>query len=174
LLPEKFNKGEWGIGDSFINLTAKHHKPETVMEWIVAISDRISSGFDRKDFEDYNNEISVKDYKRTRLLTLFEGIEKENDDNLNNFKYRYALKELSPQNVFPIQIDGDSESDPSEEYRQLFFNFVNSLEKLEHKDNVSLWLDHFDSLFCIYASYIPAATVGRVVLLPESQDTFFG
>jgi len=163
LLPEKFNKGEWGIGDSFINLTAKHHKPETVMEWIVAISDRISSGFDRKDFEDYNNEISVKDYKKTRLLTLFEGIEKENDDNLNNFKYRYSLKELSPQNVFPIQIDGALESDPSEEYRQLFFNFVNSLEKLEHKDNVSLWLDHFDSLFCIYASYIPAATVGRVV-----------
>jgi len=100
---------------------------------------------------------------KNKMLTLFEGIEKENDDNLNNFKYRYPLKELSPENVFPVETNSVSESDPSEEYRQLFFNFVSSLEKLEHKDNVFLWLDHFDSLFSIYCSYIPAATVGRVV-----------
>ena len=64
----------WGLGDPFINLAAGHHKPETSMQWIIAMADRTSSGFDRDEFEDYNKEIGFQDYKKTRLLTIFEGI----------------------------------------------------------------------------------------------------
>ena len=28
-LPPQFNKANWGLGDSFINLAAMHHKPES-------------------------------------------------------------------------------------------------------------------------------------------------
>ena len=165
LLPKQFNKGEWGLGDSFTNLAAGHHKPQTPLQWIIAIADRVSSGFDRQEFENYNKEIGIKDYKKTRLLTIFEGIsadEKWKEDNLEAYSFRYPLKELSPENIFPVnkeeyrELDGEQ---ASKEYSVLFFNFVASLEKLIHKQNTSLWFEHFDSLFMIYASHIPAATV---------------
>ncbi|WKZ15879.1 MAG: type III-A CRISPR-associated protein Cas10/Csm1 [Candidatus Jettenia caeni] len=165
-LPKEFNKGNWGLADSFINLAAGHHNPETPMQWIIAMADRVSSGFDRDEFENYNKEIGIKDYRKTRLLTLFEGIttdEKWKDDNLNSYKFRYPLKELSPKNIFPVTHESMDNEHASKEYDTLFFNFVDALEKLSHKQCIPLWLEHFDSLFMIYASYIPAATVGNVV-----------
>jgi CRISPR-associated protein Csm1 len=43
------------IGDeSFENISAKHHKPSTPREWIVAIADRVASGFEREAYEKYN------------------------------------------------------------------------------------------------------------------------
>ncbi|HHW20433.1 type III-A CRISPR-associated protein Cas10/Csm1 [Thermodesulfovibrio thiophilus] len=170
LLPKEFNKYKWGPGDSFMNLTAGHHKPETPLQWIIAVADRVSSGFDRVEFEEkYNKEINVKNYKKTRLLTLFEGLSTDNkwkEDRLEEYQYRYPLKELSPYNILPVnsseikQIDSEQ---ASKEYRELFFNFVVALTKLSHKENIPLWFEHFDSLFMIYASNIPAATVGYVV-----------
>jgi CRISPR-associated protein Csm1 len=176
LMPAKFNKGEWGLDDSFMNLAAGHHKPETPMQWIIAMADRVSSGFDRNEFEDYNAEsgenrkgIKIQDYKKTRLLTIFEGLstgEEWKEDSLDAYRYRYPLKELSPQNIFPTD---DSEvrqvesKQASTDYRDLFFSFIAALEKLEHMQNIPLWFEHFDSLFMIYASHIPAATVGYVV-----------
>jgi CRISPR-associated protein Csm1 len=169
-LPKKFNKGEWGLGDSFANLAAGHHKPKTPMQWIIAAADRVSSGFDRSEFEEqYNKEIQVKDYKKTRLLTIFEGLSTDGrwkSDGLEDYKYRYPLKELSPYDIFPQssneirEIEGER---ASKDYREVFFNFINALEKLSHKENVPLWFEHFDSLFMIFASHIPAATVGYVV-----------
>ncbi|NWG04355.1 MAG: type III-A CRISPR-associated protein Cas10/Csm1 [Syntrophaceae bacterium] len=169
LLPKEFNKDNWGLGDPFINLAAGHHKPETSLQWIIAMADRTSSGFDRDEFEDYNKGIGSQDYKKTRLLTIFEGISidgKWRADTLDSYQFRYPLKELSPENIFPKNKDEfkilDSEQ-ASNEYNELFFNFVASLEKLIHKNNISLWFDHFDSLFMIYASHIPATSVGKVV-----------
>lgn len=174
LLPKKFNKGEWGLEDPFMNLAAGHHKPETPLQWIIAVADRVSSGFDRDEFNNYNIEadnkgVPVKDYKKTRLLILFEGLstnEQWKEDSLEAYQYRYPLKELSPNNIFPSnnseirQIDSEQ---ASEDYRGLFFSFIDALEKLRHKENIPLWFEHFDSLFMIYGSHIPAATVGYVV-----------
>jgi CRISPR-associated protein Csm1 len=170
LLPKEFNKDNWGLGDPFINLAAGHHKPETSLQWIIAMADRTSSGFDRDEFEDYNKEgIGIQDYKKTRLLTIFEGISvdgKWGGDKLDSYRFRYPLRELSPGNIFPKDKEEfrplDNE-EASKEYNELFFNFVASLEKLIHKNNISLWFEHFDSLFMIYASHIPAASVGKVV-----------
>jgi CRISPR-associated protein Csm1 len=169
-LPDKFNKNGWGLGDSFVNLAAGHHKPETPFQWLIAIADRISSGFDRKEFDEkYNKEIGVKDYKKTRLLTIFEGLSTNSEwklEKLDDYQYRYPLKDLSPDSIFPTnnsevqQIDSEQ---ASKEYQELFSNFVADLGELKHKNNIPLWFEHFDSLFMIYASHIPAATVGYVV-----------
>ena len=100
------------------------------------------------------------------MITLFEGIntnEKWKDDNLNSYKYRYPLKELSPKNIFPVTHELTDDKYASKEYDTLFFNFVDALDKLSHKQYIPLWLEHFDSLFMIYTSHIPAATVGNVV-----------
>lgn len=169
VLPGQFNRGEWGLGDSFINLSAGHHKPATPMQWVIAIADRVSSGFERNEFEDYNKGIGVQDYKKTRLLTIFEGIATDGEsreENIHSYQYRYPLKELSPDNIFPVNGEEyclmDSE-EASREYQNLFFNFIDALDRLNHKNNIPLWFEHFDSLFMIYASHIPAATVGKVI-----------
>ncbi len=174
LLPKEFNKDGWGLGDSFVNLASSHHKPQTPLQWLIAIADRISSGFDRTEFEKYNTQsddkgIPLKDYKKTRLLTIFEGLSidgKLKRDSLDDYKYRYPLKELSPESIFPKFVENTEHIDiekASEEYRQLFSNFINALEKLSHKEQIPLWFEHLDSLFMIFCSHIPAATVGNVV-----------
>ena len=64
--------------DTFINLAAGHHKPQTPMQWIIAMADRISSGWDRAKFdEEYNRAITPPDYKKTRLLPIFELLMRE-------------------------------------------------------------------------------------------------
>lgn len=168
ILPKEFNRGDWGLDDPLINLAAGHHKPETPLQWIVAIADRVSSGFDRSEFDEYNKEIGVSDYRKTRLLTIFEGITTKAQgirDSLDAYKYRYSLKELSPVSLSPIESkEGSMEKEEAtRQYKALFENFVDALEKLKHRRNIPLWIEHFDSLFMIYASHIPAATVGKVV-----------
>jgi CRISPR-associated protein Csm1 len=172
-LPRQFNKGEWGLGDSFLNLASGHHKPQTPMQWVITIADRVSSGFERSEFEDYDNEIGVKDYKKTRLYAIFERLSPDEvlkDDNPEKYFYRYPLRAVSPESIFPVKRDDYlvlDNTELKEEYRNLFFDFVDSLEKLEHKDNIPLWFEHFDSLFMIFTSYIPSATVGKIV--PDSS-----
>lgn len=39
LLPQKLNQANWGLEDSFMNLAAGHHKPETRLQWIIATAD---------------------------------------------------------------------------------------------------------------------------------------
>ncbi|MBF0608521.1 MAG: type III-A CRISPR-associated protein Cas10/Csm1 [Magnetococcales bacterium] len=168
-LPTMFNKGNWGMGDSFINLAAGHHKPDTPMQWIIAVADRVSSGMDRREFDDYNNEVKVRDYKKTRMLSIFEGIsleDKHKGDDINSYKFRYLLKRLSPVNIFPVEGDEyctlDSKS-ATKEYTKLFKDFVASLDNILHKEEIPLWFEHFDSLFMTYASSIASATVGRTI-----------
>lgn len=169
-LPESFQRIENYAEESLLRLAALHHKPSTALQWIIAIADRVSSGFDRSVFEEqYNNEIQVKDYKKTRLLTIFEGLSSENkwkSDSLEDYQYRYPLKELSPNNIFPANSADVRQIDSNQavhDYKQLFLNFQNALKSLSHKENIPLWFEHFDSLFMIFTSHIPAATVGYVV-----------
>ena len=170
ILPGNFNRNKWGMGDSFINLAAGHHNPTTAMQWIIAMADRISSGFERTEFEYYNHEIDVKDYKRTRLLPIFENIsyddKQRKKEDIDSYQFRYPLQEINPLSIFPVEKNEYkrlNNVDLSEEYKALFFGFISSLEKLIHQNNILLWFEHFDSLFMLYASHIPSATVGKVV-----------
>jgi len=145
-------------GEDFLNLSAKHHKPETPLQWIVAMADRVASGFDRDKFENYNLEKGIRDYRKTQLLTIFEQIFSKKKE-ISEFKFRYPLKKLSPENIFPEKA-GESDE---EEYKKLFENFLNDLRELEHTDDIALWFESFDGLFQVYASHIPAATVGSII-----------
>ena len=42
--------------DSLLNASAMHHKPQTFLQWIIATADRVASGFEREQFEKYNQE----------------------------------------------------------------------------------------------------------------------
>jgi len=169
LLPDQFNQSKWGEGDALINLAAGHHDPQTPMQWVIAKADRVSSGFDRDTF-DNAKKIPIKDYKKTRLLPLFEQLKMNENGGFNSsdeFSYAYPLKSISPESIFP-QLIKDIKPAQKEsadgEYLALYEDFVDKLRNLKHKnENIELWFEHFESLFMLYTSAIPAARVGDVV-----------
>ena len=166
VLPSVFNNPGWGEGDSFINLAAGHHKPETPMQWIITMADRISSGLDRATFEK-GEKIAFQDFKKTRLLPVLESIGPDRCKGFNSpekFQFEYPLKPLSAKAIFPAKRDKRDRHEAEDEYSDLFDDFVNALGKLSHREiSVELWAQHFDSLYTAYAAVIPAARVGDVV-----------
>jgi len=165
-LPHELNSSSWGEGDSFINLAAGHHLPSTPMQWIIAAADRISSGQDRATF-DKGQEIRIKDYLKTRLLSLFEQLDINgagSPETIADFKWRYPLSPLSAQSVFPVPTEEADSEDGKKAYQRLFDQFVERLTGLLHRDDsIELWFQHFDSLLQSMTSMIPAARVGNVV-----------
>ncbi len=169
-LPDELTRPDWGDDDYFTNLAAMHHKPESPMQWIIAIADRLSSGWDRDEFEkNYNCATRFKDYKKTRLLPILEQLsldETKRSDSIADYKYRYGLEPVSPKTIFPGCMENivpESNKKADARYRKLFDRFIANLKILSHRDNVELWYEHFDSLMMIYTSHVPAARVGDVI-----------
>ncbi|MCD6532636.1 MAG: type III-A CRISPR-associated protein Cas10/Csm1 [Deltaproteobacteria bacterium] len=167
-LPPQFNMGGWGDGDSFLNLAAGHHNPQTPMQWIIATADRVSSGFDRDSFDQGEN-IKISEFKQTRLLPLLESLTVDSEQqkkyaDSTNFHFRYPLARLSPETIFPVKKPSLSKGEASAEYQQLFSDFSFELASLLHRiEAPEVWCKHFDSLLLLYTSAIPAARVGDVV-----------
>lgn len=164
-LPKELNSGGWGDGDSFVNLAAGHHKPETPMQWIIAMADRISSDLDRATFEE-GEKIAFQDFKKTRLLPVLEALghgRYEKYKAASDYEYRYPLAPLSASSIFAEKLDKKSKSDAAQEYNNLFDEFHDKLGHLFHVSNIELWSQHFDSLYMTYASMVPAARVNDVV-----------
>ncbi len=145
--------------NSLINAAAAHHKPDTFLQWIIATADRVASGFEREKFEEYNSAEDFNHYQ-TRQHTLFESIHK---DEKHVCDYRYALKPLSPEVIFPILAQGYEvkENEPAQtEYLNLWEQFKTGLQEIpaSHREQLPLWLDHFDSCWQTYTHSIPSAT----------------
>lgn len=169
--PFASRQGEMEITDSLINASAMHHKPQTFLQWIIATADRVASGFERDEFEKYNSGEDKTDTGRNhyqaRQLTLFEQIrlgEKAGEPiSPANLHWRYPLKALSPQNLFPVKRIGyePEENAPAQaEYRALWEMFLKQLENIprSHRQQWPLWLDHFDAAWQSFTHAIPSAT----------------
>ncbi|UJS25962.1 type III-A CRISPR-associated protein Cas10/Csm1 [Thiothrix winogradskyi] len=156
--------------DSLINAAAMHHKPGTFLQWVIATADRVASGFEREKFEDYNkladDEKAKLNHYTTRQLTLLEQIRLDGKPpKKEDLKYRYALKPLTVDSLFPQkkeQCEPEGNNTKAQaEYKALWQDFREALTKIPdaHRKNLPLWLDHFDTLWQVYAHAIPAATV---------------
>jgi len=144
--------------DSLINAAAGHHKPRSYLQWIVATADRVASGFEREKFEEYN-KAEEKNHYQSRQLTLFEQVFSQQQD----LKFRYQLEPLSPATLFPIEAKGYEVSDNAvaqAEYRKLWEEFTDAITQIppSHRQQLPLWLDHFDTLWLSYTHSIPSAT----------------
>lgn len=153
------------ITDSLINAAAAHHKPDTLLQWIIATADRVASGFEREEFEQYNqaeeksNETG-KNHYQARQLTLFENIRLRDAKPATNH-YCYPLKPLAPEHLMPVKRASYEPSDnqtAQAQYAELWQGFVEALKQLPHRDNWPLWLDHFDTLWLTFSQAIPSAT----------------
>lgn len=165
--------GSWktkDVDDSFINAAAKHHKPDSFLQWIIATADRVASGFDREEFEQYNQAQegteTGKNHYTARQVTLFEQVNRVQEnkaDSKSSYAYRYPLQPLSPNSIFPVKADGYEHNDNAkaqQEYAELWHGFTEALTQIPttHRDNWPLWLDHFETLWGVYTQAIPSAT----------------
>lgn len=165
---------DWGAkdsDDSLINAAAQHHKPGTFLQWIVATADRVASGFERNEFEKYNQARDEtptgKNHYQARQLTLFEQIRLADKAREQAYDYRYKLRPLCPSALMPVlaeDYEPKNNAEAQKEYRQLWDEFIKDIEKIpsSHKDNLSLWLDHFESLWAVYTHAIPSATAFNI------------
>lgn len=159
--------------DSLINAAAMHHKPDTFLQWVIATADRVASGFERQEFREYNEAAEKRNHYNTRQLTLVEQITLDTDESKrkkssDQFDWCYELKPLSPSALFPVKRKGYEENNNSRsqaEYRKLWESFVADLELIpeSHRRDLSLWLDHFETLWGTYTYAIPSATVGKTL-----------
>ncbi len=174
--------------DSLINASAMHHKPQTFLQWVIATADRVASGFERDEFDSYNRaeertQAGCNHYT-ARLLTLFEQIHPQGDEDKAVAKadltWRYPLAPASVKSLFPRPAGKCEHSDNKQaqaEYRVIWDGFMEAVKAIpkSHRQNWSLWLDHFDSLWAAYAAAIPSATAGKtkpeVSLYDHSRTT---
>lgn len=160
------------VTDSLINAAASHHSPTTFLQSIVAVADRVSSGFERHEFESYNKNKAPDNFRSARLVSLLEQI-RLNDQTPQNYVYASSLSPLSANSLFP-KLRSDIEPKDKElaqkEYEHLWHQFVEALSPTgsltiprSHKKNWSLWLDHFDTAWLTFTCHIPSATAFNVV-----------
>jgi CRISPR-associated protein Csm1 len=164
-----------GIDDSIVNAASRHHKPDTFLQWIVATADRVASGFEREEFDRYNaardETPEGKNHYTARQFTLFEQItlgDTRAQAVRGRLQYRYPLRPLSVEALFPVSAKGYETADNAaaqREYAQLWAAFRQALEQIpaSHRGHWPLWLDHFDSAWACYTHAIPAATAFGVV-----------
>lgn len=170
----------WAAGDmgehtdSLINAAARHHKPETFLQWVVACADRLASGFEREQFEQYNQAEEENANKRSHITARMEVLlEKISLDGKESSRlHRYPLAPLAPSALIPVLA---SESEPAnndtgrKQYQALWQEFLQALKRdsgddaipQSHKRSLDLWLDHFDTLWLTFAHCIPSATAAR-------------
>jgi CRISPR-associated protein Csm1 len=154
--------GQSGLPDSAVNAAASHHRPDTFLQWIVATADRVASGFERDKFEqDYNRQKEDNHY-RARLLTLFEQIGR-GEVRREDLSRRYPLEPLSPRAIFPRQAADctpPNDATARAEYHALWDALLEGIRRIppSHRNNLPLWLDHFDSLWLTITQAIPSAT----------------
>lgn len=156
---------ERGADDSMINAAARHHRPDTALQWIVATADRLASGFERETFDAYNStaddESQPLNHYTTRLWPLLEEIRL--DRGSATPVQRYPLLPLSGRAIFPkpkAEAEHPDRAAAQREYAALWQSFVDGLELIpaSHRRDLPLWLDHFDSLWLAHTHAIPAAT----------------
>ncbi len=154
--------------DSAVNAAAAHHRPQTLLQWIVATADRVASGFERKEFEAADEGADGRaphrpNHYRARQCSLLEQVHRPAPARAGELQWRHALRPLTPAAVFPAPVATCEPRDDAvarAEYAALWSALLTGLRRIPpaHRANLPLWLDHFDSLWLVVSHAIPSAT----------------
>ena len=137
-----------------INTAAKHHKPDTPFEWMVAIADRLSSGTDRMARE---ADEEGEQYYKQPLKSIFSKVHiKDCPDRPQPQEMYYELEKLDPETVFPKEKVELSHS----KYAKLWLDFENDLTKLKDQSySVENFFTVLDNILHHYTWAIPSSTI---------------
>lgn len=148
--------------DSIANLAAYHHNPATKLQQLIQLADWLSSGSDRHEDEETNND--REHYKKARLHVIFDYMKLDDRQN-NDQKFRYELDPLDGdvENCFPTHLD---QLNPKEGeklvqgYGELWDSFRGELEEIETEDAAGFSVALL-SLLEKYTWCIPSSTMHR-------------
>ena len=145
-------------GDSLNNAGAARREPETFLQEVAALADRLACGVEREEFERHNAAEEKSDTGRNpyraRLLPLFEKIALDGSPagrRPGDHVWRYPLRAMSAKDIFPARredCEPDADDKAQGEYAALRRFFEDGLAKIPaaHREVWPLWLDHFDWL----------------------------
>ena len=148
---------------ALINLASRHHKPSNPYESIIAFADHLSSGLDRKHYDELQIEKDVKKFRQVRLKPIFEEIRLEKH-NYAEDKFLYTLASFIPENIFPKEkffYQELTDKKAKQEYIKLWEDFIGDFKKIRHTsfDN---FFNAIKSLLERYTWCIPSATIKTV------------
>ena len=148
--------------NSLQNLSAMHHKPSNPYQWIIAYADRLVSGMERDEYENYSSlsseeETQQYNYKKARLLSIFSRVK---ISKYNNVKEKfYNLEKLNPK-ILPQDLKEKSSEEAEAEYLKLKNEFENDLGKLEADFNFNNFFNSLSTLLEKYLWCVPSSSYG--------------
>ncbi len=148
--------------NNLVNIAAYHHKRGDggALEEIIKKADRLSSGFERE-----SSDKSGK-YKEDRLESIFSQVWL----NKKPKTHYYPIKELS----FDITPEEKPSSDNKKEYKRLYENFKNDLQKIKKDQQFDVFWDAVEHLYEKYTWAIPSSSFysyPRISLFDHSKTT---
>ncbi len=151
------DNGQGDVSDAnIVDISSSHHKPSTKYESIVAEADRIASGLDKKEFEDYNQpaEEELKYYKNARLLSIFSRIY-VGDKDFDPEERFYKLSELNEESIFPKKLkDLEQTADNlTEDYKNLWDSFINDFKIIKFDASLSNFNGFYQALSYLLEKY---------------------
>jgi len=161
--------------DNPANFAAKHHNPDTPLQWLIAEADRLSSGMDRLPDEGEDSITGRDKYKKVRLHPILEQIDLQEKDR--EIFHRMELKPLSLDReiIFPKHKD---QLDPKEGelltgcYKSLWNDFEREFRLLPN-GNISVFTESLLYLMEKYTWCIPSSTMDLpdISLFDHSRTT---
>ena len=153
-----------GNGDGNIaQWAARHHKPSSVWDWIVAEADRLSAGMDRGHLDEAaGGWASVQSARLIPLLARIGGATSSDHHSV-------PMRPLAMDDgLFPQAATALASSAVVDDYRALFGHFVQAVDRIQTGD-IASFLQTFLSVYERYAWCVPAAanTVPRDISLIE-------
>ncbi len=113
--------------DTLPKLAGKHHKPDTLLEKIIQAADWLASGMDRRAdsraLDDQRTEANSRDYKKSRMHSIFDSIELEGKKAAGEHILKISRLKDYPD-LFPV------EEFVEPEYAALWKEFTAEFEKI--------------------------------------------
>jgi len=112
--------------DSVTNLACYHHRPSNAKQEIIQKADRLSSGMEREEDEEYSG--SPSSFRRVRLRPVMNEVHIEGRNlSEKGGTWAFHLDDLHPEKAFPFLIHDESKAsgeDLTAEYRRLWDRFL--------------------------------------------------
>lgn len=116
--------------DTVANAAARHHRPITPVERIIAAADRLSSAFERQKYDEYTDTADRWEYMTARLVPIFSECHRDAPATSEDFSVCYPLKALSAMAAFPEEKRDLKADAAKEEYRVLWAEFRKGLARI--------------------------------------------
>jgi len=135
------NETVFNLSETLSDDASMHHNPQNDTQWLLASADRMASGFEREEFQTYNDAYDKEDFKKQRLWYLFDETK------------RFKIDILNPNSLNPHDNNAIIN-----EYDTLWTNFMEDIKKIKKRGNSSTDFFTIDYILKKYTTFIPSST----------------